>query len=377
MQVKTRAISISVLLWVAFCSHPAYVDASEKKESPSKEQDRVTISGLFYIAYEMGELRGEDLGRFFIGRAYLTAEAKILPFLSARTTFDANQDLEGDGRGDMEVRLKYAFAKFDFKDWRVFREVYLEAGIVHMVWLDFEEHINLYRMRGPMFMERSGIFNSADFGLTFAGSLGSVLGEDYRKLVNSKYSSKRGSFAVGIYNGGGYHGVEVNSNKATEGRITFRPLPETLAGLQLSGLIITGEGNVSGDSNVTPDWDTYNGFVSYEHRRGAVTAQYIRGQGNQRGTWIEPDDPSKATPFSGWAVFGEWRFGPHWRTTGGYDRFDRQAGENDFSFHRVYAAVGYDLGRQNIVMFDWDRRVWDDSTSPIDNRYQFVLQLKF
>jgi hypothetical protein len=57
------------------------------------------IGGLFYIAYEEGELLGEELGRFFIGRAYLTAETKILPFLSARITLDANQDLAGGGRG--------------------------------------------------------------------------------------------------------------------------------------------------------------------------------------------------------------------------------------------------------------------------------------
>jgi len=228
-----------------------------------------------------------------------------------------------------------------------------------------------------MFMERSGIFNSADFGLTFAGSLGPDLGEDYQEHVNSKYSAKRGSFALGVYNGGGYHGVEVNSNKAKEGRITFRPLPETLAGLQVSGLVIIGEGNVDGDAEVTPNWDTFNIFGSYEHRRGAVTAQYARGEGNQRGTWTEPDDPAKATPFSGWALFGEWRFGPHWRATGGYDRFDRSEGRRDFSFNRVYAGIGYDLGRENIVLVDWDRREWDEPTLPIDNRYQIVLQLKF
>jgi hypothetical protein len=355
----------------------AFSVGAKEKEPSSEEQDRLTFSGLFYIAYETGELQGEEIGSFFISRAYLTARARILPFLSARITFDTNQDLEGDGRGDMEVRLKYAFAQFDFGDWRAFQKVYLEAGIVHMVWLDFEEHINLYRMRSPMFMERSGIFNSADFGLTLAGSLGPDLGKEYRERVNSKYSARYGSFAVGLYNGGGYHGVEVNSNKAMEGRITLRPVPDTLAGLQVSALAITGEGNILGDPENTPNWNTYNVFLSFEHNRGAVTAQYVWGEGNQRGTWSEPEDQSKATPFTGWALFGELRFGPHWRVTGGYDRFDRMAGAKDFSFDRVYAAVGFDLGRQNIVLFDYDRRVLDDPTLPIDNRYQLVLQLKF
>jgi hypothetical protein len=355
----------------------AFSKETEEANSTSSDEDTVEFSGLFYIAYELGELEDEDLGRFFISRAYLTAEAKILPFLSARITLDTNQDLEGDGRGDMEVRLKYAFAKFDFGDWGVLNKVNLEAGIVHMVWLDFEEHINRFRVRGPMFMERSGIFNSADFGLTLAGGLGSDLDDEQKSHVNSKYAARSGSFAVGVYNGGGYHGVEVNSNKATEARFTFRPFPDSLAGLQVSGLAIVGEGNEPGESEATPDWTTYNGFVSYEHQRVVLTAQYVNGKGNQRGTWIEPSDSSQATPYSGWAVFGEWKFGPHWLVTGGYDYFDRKTVERDFGFDRVYAALGYDLGKQNLLMLDYDRREYDDSSLPIDNRYQIALQLKF
>jgi hypothetical protein len=280
--MKNLVRILAVLLCTGLSSPLVFSDEAEEKKTASTEEDKFKFSGLFYIAYEMGELKGEELGRFFISRAYFTAEAKVLPFLSARITFDTNQDLEGDGRGDMKVRLKYAFAKFHFGDWRAFHQVNLEAGIVHMVWLDFEEHINRFRVRGPMFMERSGIFNSADFGLTLAGGLGSDLGDEYRKQVNSKYSASHGSFAVGVYNGGGYHGVEVNSNKATEARFTFRPLPESLTGLQVSGMAIVGEGNEPGESEATPDWTTYNGFVSYEHPRVVVTAQYVKGEGNQK-----------------------------------------------------------------------------------------------
>jgi hypothetical protein len=246
-----------------------------------------------------------------------------------------------------------------------------------MVWLDFEEHVNLYRMRSPMFMERSGIFNSADFGLTLGGGLGNALSAAYREHVNSKYSARHGSFAVGVYNGGGYHGVEVNSNKAVEGRLTYRPLPDSLPGLQVSGLAIMGEGNLAGESEETPDWKTYNAFVSYEHARGVATFQYIRGKGNQKGTWTEPDDPAEATPFSGWALFGELRFGPHWRVTGGYDRFYRRPGTNDYSFNRLYGALAYDLGHQNTLVFDVDHRDWDDPTLSNDIRYQAIIQLKF
>ena len=91
----------------------------------------------------------------------------ILPNLSGRITMDAHQD----GEEDMEVRLKYAYGKYSLGDVGGITGLGLEGGIVHMVWLDFEEHINLYRMRDKMFVERSGMFNSADFGVTLTGGL--------------------------------------------------------------------------------------------------------------------------------------------------------------------------------------------------------------
>jgi hypothetical protein len=352
-------------------------DTHKKSESWTKMID---FSGLFYLTYENGTLEGEDYNRFFVTRAYFTAEMDILPFLSGRVTFDTAQDLEGQGRGDMEVRLKYAFAKFHFPNRGILNHPNLEAGIVHMVWLDFEEHINLYRMRGPMFMERSGIFNSADFGLTFASGLGEDLDEAFRSYAGNKYGTRNGSLAVGIYNGSGYHGDERNVNKTVEARLTWRPLPDSFKGLQLAGMVIHGEGNVEEEVESSPLWKTYNAFLAYQFLHGTVTAQYVWGQGNQRGTWIEPDNPSQAMSYSGYSGFLEWKFGDRhqWRVIGGYDDFERVAdnGEN-FSFTYVYGSFGYDFGRENILMLDFDRRDWTDPLRETDDRVQVVMQLKF
>jgi hypothetical protein len=342
--------------------------------------EKIDFSGLFYLTYQDGELDDERFSRFFVTRAYFTAEAEILPFLSGRVTFDTAQDLEGQGRGDMEVRLKYAFAKFHFKDRGLLNDPNLEAGIVHMVWLDFEEHINLYRMRGPMFMERSGIFNSADFGLTFASSMGDDLDETFRSYAGNKYGTRNGSFAVGIYNGSGYHGDERNVNKTVEARLTWRPLPHNLKGLQVAGLLIHGDGNQPEEDGNPPLWKTYNAFLSYQFLNGTLTAQYVRGQGNQGGTWVEPDDPSKAIPYSGYSAFLEWRFGRRhqWRIIGNYDWFERISdGGADFGFTYAAASVGYDLGKSNILMLDFDQRDWQDPSQPTDRRVQAVMQLKF
>jgi hypothetical protein len=342
--------------------------------------DRFDFSGLFYLTYENGTLAGDDFSEFFVTRAYLTVDVEILPFMTGRITFDTAQDLEGQGRGDMEVRLKYAHAKFHWRDVGLINDPNLEVGIVHMVWLDFEEHVNLYRMRGPMFMERAGIFNSADFGLTFASGLGADMGDDYLSYAGNKYGTRHGSFAVGIYNGSGYHGDERNVDKTVEARVTWRPLPDLVRGLKVASLAIHGDGNVEGLDGDPPRWRTYNAFASYQFPHGTVTAQFVTGEGNQRGDWVEPDDPSEAMDFSGWSLFGEWRLGAdhRWRVIGSYDDFERVADAGrDFSFSYAFVAVGYDLGKSNILMLDLDQRDWDDPARDTDRRAQVVLQLKF
>jgi hypothetical protein len=338
----------------------------------------VSIEGLFYLKHEMGEAGGTDFNSFGIGRAYLTTRVKILPNLSARITMDTSQDGEGDGRGDMEVRLKYAYMKYDFGDWGDLTDVGLEGGIVHMVWLDFEEHIDLYRMRDKMFMERSGMFNSADFGMTLTGGFGEELPEEYLEEVTDHYAARWGSFAVGAYNGGGYHGVEENTDKVVQGRLTLRPLPDVIPGFQLSGMAILGKGNQPDtDEAEAPDWNAYNLMASYQHKRGSVTAQYSWGEGNQKGKWYEPLDHSLATEYDGYSFFGELKLDDRWRLIGGFDDFTREPGNTDLGFIRFHGGIGYDFGGQNILLFDLDRTSWDDSSLEDDIRFQTVFQVKF
>jgi len=366
-------------LSVLVCPGPAL--GQDVSESASGDTARITFSGLFYLGFEGARRGGVDSAAFVIDRSYLTARVRILPRLTGRLTLDTSQDREGDGRGDMEVRLKYAYAKYDLGELEGIRDLSLEGGIVHMVWLAFEEHINLYRMRDPMFLERTGIFNSADFGLTLSGSLGPDLPAEYRNEVSSDYAGRWGSFALGLYNGGGYHGDERNTNKVVQGRLTLRPFPDRLPGFQVSGLGIVGKGNRSGDQYPIPDWRTFDLFLSYQHPRGTVTAQRVWGEGNQKGTWTEPfstlPEAGEATDYSGASVFGELRPGGGWRILGGYDQVDRTPGLEDAGLSRIHLGVGYDLGRQNILLLDWDRLDWDREGRATDSRVQLVFQVKF
>ncbi len=332
----------------------------------------VRLSGLFYLAYEIGSTDGGDHSEFAVNRSYLTGRADILPRLSARITLDGHQD----GTGDMKVRLKYAHAKYDLGGAGPLHGLNIEAGIAHMVWLDFEEHINLYRMREQMFMERSGLFNSADFGVTLAGLLGEELDESFQESVSAADPGRWGSFAVGVYNGGGYHAAEKNENRTVQGRLTVRPLPAELPGLQFSGLAIVGKGNQPDNGDTAPDWRTYTLFASYQHELATLTAQYLDGRGNQKGTFVEPGDPAEATEYTGYSLFGEGRLGP-WRFIAGYDDFNRKPGSADLSFTRQHVGFGYDLGHGNILLLDIDRRDWDAGGLSSDTKAQVVFQVKF
>ena len=367
---NSRSLNLLVFLLLATVS-PAFAQHAEASgEDPFPQ---VSFEGLFYLTYQMSEEGGEDFSKFALTRSYFTTRVKLLPKLSARITMDGHQD----DTGDVKVRLKYAYAKYDFGDWGQFTKVGLEGGLVHMVWLDFEEHIDLYRMRDKMFMERSGLFNSADFGLTLAGGFGEDLSEEYQSEVSHYYPAKYGSWAIGVYNGGGYHGQEKNEDKSVQGRITLRPLPDVLPGFQLSGLAVIGEGNQGGEPEETPDLKVYNLMASYQFSNGTVTGQYVTGEGNQKGSWYELDEPSLAQEYDGLSLFGEYRFGPHWRVIGGYDDFNRTPADGDLSFTRIHGGIGYDFGGRNILLFDLDRRNWDDSDLETDTRFQVVMQVKF
>ncbi len=333
----------------------------------------VDVSGLMFLKYEQGQAGGADFSHFTVARSYLTAKSSITSRLSARLTLDSHQD----ATGDFKVRLKYAHLKYDLGEaGSALSDLELEAGIAHTPWLGFEESINLYRMRDKMFMERSGLFNSADVGVTFRGNLGGQMDEGYQETVSDHYAGRYGSFELGMYNGGGYHAAEMNTNKVLEGRLTVRPLPDPLPGLQVSGLAIMGKGNQTGTGDAVPDWNTYNVFVSYQHQRGTLTAQYLTGSGNQSGTWVEPTDPTAATDYDGLSVFGEGRLGS-WRIIGGYDDLNRMAGPVDYSLQRFHGGIGYVVTGGNVLLLSADQVNYDDPSLDNDTRIQAVFQVKF
>lgn len=267
-----KSIIKSVILALAYLSVTVGIfpsDANAEKDS--------SLSTKWYLNYENGEKDGKDNSKFSINRAYLTFKPGVNDWFEPRITLDAHMDDEGD----FEVRLKYLYGKFKLGGLsNLITDTAVEFGLVHTPWLDFEQKINAYRMKDKMTIERCGVQNSADAGITVFANLGGKLSKGAQSAVgNKKYAGKFGSVALGIYNGGGYHAKEKNNNKTFQSRVTVRPLSNWLPHLQLSYFHINGRGN----KEDSPLWRTDNLMVSLQSNNIIATAQHFRGNGNQKG----------------------------------------------------------------------------------------------
>ena len=347
---------------------------------------------LWYLHFRYGNDGDDHYNKFNIGRGYLTLKVKPADWFEPRITLDAHQD----DTGDLKVRLKYLYGKFKIPvETRVVTEPFLEFGVVHMPWLDYEEHINWYRSQGTMFMERNKLFNSADFGATLGTLLGRKLDEDYQKNVSGKYPGSLGSLAIGVYNGGGYHALEENFAKSFDGRISIRPLGPIFPNIQLSYFFILGRGNQpGGDRYDPPHWRTHAFMASFEHRYLVLTGQFVMGAGNQKGTfvhWVE--DPAtgdrlgidRVYDYLGASGFLEIKVPQLWSSlVGRFDWFrqetfvEESGSIGEIETMRIIAGYAFHFHgmHRNFVMVDVDYVIPDRDIADVQDHWEVKLTLQ-
>lgn len=374
--------------------------AKDEVEKKNKELDQIAkalkglkVNGLWYISYMNG--KGKDVGgsagddeqrsQVAIKRGYVRFTKNITSWFDAHVTFDVTQvkeELISPNKtnidGSIMVRTKYIYGKFNFPDMGILKKPFLEFGQVHFPWLDYEEHLNWYRCQDTMFTERNGLFNSADFGITFTALLGKEMPEWYKKKVNPYYAGRYGSISLGIYNGAGYHGREKNNDKPIEARISLRPLPDLLPGFQISYFGIRGKGN---QEKNPPNWQVNLLFASYEHEYFTATSQYYWGVGNQKGS----DEYDK----DGYSFFLELK--PYAFSSlpisliARYDYFDQNDDQKDLSDKQVDESKRYIFGvvyhldkpHKNMLVLDYDHVDYKDKLLKDDKRLQLTLQVSF
>ncbi len=374
-----RILSLSVALSALLMSSPAQAtpppspDPDLAGESPVVQVlddvwSKVELSTKWYLSYASGQQDGETFNRTHIGRGYLTLKLKPVKWFEPRVTIDTHQD----DSGDWKVRLKYLYGKFKVPvETSVVTEPSIELGMVHGPWFDYEEHINWYRAEGQMFLERNKIFNSADLGFTIGGLLGEKLDEDYQKRVSKKYPGKLGSFAFGVYNGGGYHALEQNEDKVFESRLSLRPLASVVPHWQLSYLFVHGKGNTA----EAPDWDLHGVMTSIEHEYFVVTAQLGVGQGNQKGDKLDED--GSAMDLVGYSFFGELKLPLiHSSIIGRYDHFDWGTDGGLSATERVIAGHAFHFLSHNFLLASIDLVSYGDAGIPNDQQAKLTLQVQ-
>ena len=373
-------VSLCCLLLIAVYSAAS---AAEEKSVDQKDIEKVVnaLKGfkfglLWYLSYQDGqENNGTDFSRFAIKRGYLTVQKEFMPWFSARMTLDTTQvkDEAKDSKnktysnydGSIAVRIKYAYGQFNLPDLAFLTKPNIEVGVVHTPWFDYEEHVNFYRCQDTMFIERNNTLNSADIGVTFASLLGGTIDENYQNNVTKDYPGRYGSMSVGIYNGSGYAAAEKNENKVIEGRLTLRPLPDIVPGLQFSYFGLTGQGN----KDTKPDWTANLGFASFEHQYVTLTGQYYWGKGNQKG-----DDENKK---DGYSFFTEIKPMKQFSVIGRYDHFDPNTDAKDDENNRYIVGAAYHLDKphKNMIVLDYDTVNYKQSDKKDDKRIQLTLQV--
>ncbi|MCF8261548.1 MAG: hypothetical protein K9J12_12295 [Melioribacteraceae bacterium] len=311
--------------------------------------DDLKLSGQWFLAYQKEEVKGVQFNEFNLKRGYVTVEKKFDDHFSARITQDVSVDQDGDGEGDIEVRLKYMYLRYLFGTAGFLHHTYVEFGLVRRPWLDFEQKINKYRVQGSMFLDRNKILSSADYGVTLVTLLGGEMDADYKVNVNKSYPGKYGSIAVGIYNGGGYHAIEKNTNKVFDCRVSIRPLPTTIPGLQLSYLGTFGKGNVE----IAPDFIVNSGYLSYQNRRLTLMGAYYSGKGNEAGTSV--DNFGNSYDQSGYSMFGDFEIiQDRFSVFGRYDYFEIEMLPDNDLHDRIIFGAAYHLLRGSKIIIDVD-----------------------
>jgi hypothetical protein len=319
---------------------------------------------LWYISYQSGT----DYNRFALKRGYINISKQFTSWFSVRVTPDVNQMTDdGNFDGSWTVRLKYMYGQFNLPDFAFFTKPYIEFGLVHMPWLDYEEHVNFYRCQDTMFLERNETFNSADLGVMFVSQFGGLIDEDYQHKVNHYYPGRYGSISLAVMNGSGYHASEKNENKVLEGRFTIRPLPDIIPGLQFSYFGLVGKGN----KNTNPDWTVNLPYVSYEHEYVTLTGQYYWGKGNQSGA----DENDKR----GYSFFGEIKPLKIISVFGRYDHFDPNKDTKNDENNRYIIGAAYHFHKQhkNMIVLDYDNVHYKEAAGKKDDkRVQLTLQVE-
>jgi len=306
--------------------------------------DKLKFSGLTYIGYKYDDYKEDtdavdykdDTSQFEIRRAYLQVKAYLLddPKSYYRVTLDVHQDTKQDGlEGSMVVRVKYAYLYLD----DLLPATGVEVGIAHRPWHDYEEHNSWYfRNISKVLVEQGNgahLSNSADFG------------------VLTKTKTQYFDLDAGIFNGEGYHAVQLQKGMSFEWRATAHILG--VSGKDKQDTKTYWDASFFGQYNqehkeVTVGTDTrYDDLVFgglhtvFNMPSFLIAAQYVQSLDT-----ASEDTYTSAQAGAGYSLNGEYRLGAEkqYRLLGRYDSWTPETfnGTGDKEQKTYIAGVAWD-----------------------------------
>jgi hypothetical protein len=273
----------------------------------------IRVSVLSYIQYDVEFKNRDGYNAFDLTRGYINVTGDLTSAISYRLTPDVRRITDGSLAGSLVLRVKYAFAQLKGPS----EGSWVRFGDHQTPWIDFEEHIQRYRVQGTMFSEREGVIpGSGDFGVGYYSPL----------------PSNYGDFQVGVYNGEGFSRNEATKHKSFQGRVSVRPLPT--AGLA-QGLRVHGFYDLGWYDRNQP---RRHGIAmgSYENAHVVATAQWLTA------TERPLADLMQDVKRSGYSTFLEIREGvTGWAGLARVERFDPDTARANDHHRRLIAGAAY------------------------------------
>jgi hypothetical protein len=306
----------------------------DKSVSVFSHADKLKFSGLAYVGYRYNDFKEQDNeSNFEVRRAYLQLKAYLMddPKSYYRVTLDAHQDAATTD-GNFQVRVKYAYIYLH--DVLPFTGV--ELGLAHRPWHDYEEHTSWhYRNISKVLVEQGNgahLSNSADFGFNF-------------KTKTQYFDSE-----IGLYNGEGYHNVQLEKGLSLEWRATAHILGVNGKDKQTTKTYwdasFFGQYNKDHKDMTATTAGRYDDLVFgglhtvYNQPSFLVAAQYIESLDTaDNGSYVS------AQAGAGYSFNGEYRFGgaKEYRVLGRYDSWtpEKENSADEFTQNTYIAGFAW------------------------------------
>lgn len=331
--------------------------AEQKEEVPIDKDLKFSILSFISNISDVEDNK-LDNNKFQIRRAYLDFRKSVTSYMDFRLTYDTYEDDDGN-----EQRIKYLYALFKVPGFGMVDKLRFKVGIIHNPWLEYQSQFYQYRLQGHLFAEKSGLFDSADFGITMYGDLNEP--GDGPKIAD---------YTIGVYNGTGYKGFPINPDRAFQTRIGIMPLWRAIPEWKVGLYYLNGKSNID-DIEKKPKWETKSVYSAYEHKYFTLTGEYVFGTGNQFGSLL--NENQKPLDFEGYSVFLELKPINDFSVIARYDNFqtvDKSLGAYD---ERFIGGIAYFINKSNIVLLDYEHEFENELTDDPVHRLKATLQIQF